>query len=273
MGRRRAFTLIELLIVVAIIGGLVALLLPAVQAARESARRSQCADNLRQIGIALHAYHDTYKTFPSGGWIKSADPTTANMNIGWSAVILPGLEQQPLYAQLNFNLPYDTAANSQPGHTVLPVYLCPSEPRISLWNQTPGDTYAFADCDYGGMYGPRGLSFPADVNNPPRGVMIFNQPIPLGQVLDGASQTLQIGEDPEAINAMWISGHNIFDECCPINARPPSEHGEELASRHPTGVNTLFADGSAHFLLETIDNVVLSALCTRSGGESMGGPY
>jgi prepilin-type N-terminal cleavage/methylation domain-containing protein/prepilin-type processing-associated H-X9-DG protein len=270
---RTAFTLVELLVVIAVIGVLVALLVPAVQAARESARRAQCADNLRQLGIGLHAYHDSYKTFPSGGWIKSADPTTANMNIGWSAAILPWLEQQPLYSQLNFNVPYNNVANSQPGHTVLPVYLCPSEPRASFWNRAPGDTYDFADADYGGMYGPRGLSFPTDKNNPPRGVMIFNQPIPLSQVRDGSSQTVQIGEAPEAINAMWISGHNIFDECCAINARPPSEFGEELASQHPRGVNTLFADGSIHFLSETIDNMVLSALCTRSGGESAGASY
>ena len=84
---------------------------------------------------------------------------------------------------------------------------------------------------------------------------------------------IQIGEDPEAINAMWISGHNIFDECCPINARPPTEYGEEFASYHPTGVNATFADGSVHFLSETIDNVVLSALCTRSRGDSAGGSY
>ncbi|HVX14140.1 MAG TPA: DUF1559 domain-containing protein [Pirellulales bacterium] len=273
VGRPTAFTLIELLVVIAIIGILVALLVPAVQAARESARRSQCIDNLRQIGIALHAYHDTFRTFPSGGWIKSTDPTTANMNIGWSAVILPWLEQEPLFRQLNFNVPYNAAANSQPGYTVLPIYICPSEPRTTFWNRAPGDNYDFADADYGGMYGPRALSFPSDVNNPPRGVMIFNQPISLAQVRDGASQTLQVGEAPEAINAMWISGHNIFDQCCPINARPATEFGEELTSQHPNGVNTLFADGSGHFLLETINNVVLSALCTRSGGETMSGSY
>jgi prepilin-type N-terminal cleavage/methylation domain-containing protein/prepilin-type processing-associated H-X9-DG protein len=273
IAKRTAFTLIEVLVVIAIVGLLAALLVPAVQAARESARRSQCVDHLRQIGVALHAYHDSYQTFPAGGWIKQSDPSTANMNIGWSAVILPWLEQQALWSQLNFNVPYNNVANSQPGQTVLPVYLCPSEPRRSYWNRAPGDQYDYADADYGGMFGPRGLSFPTDANNPPRGTMIFNQPISLEQIRDGSSQTIQIGEAPEAINAMWISGHNIFDECCPINARPAFEFGEELASQHPTGVNTTFADGSVHFLRETIDNVVLSALCTRSRGDSVDNSY
>ena len=90
----RAFTLIELLVVIAIIAVLIALLLPAVQAARESARRGQCINNLKQIGIALHGYHDVHNTFPAGGWIALAtQPATINMNMGWSAAVLPWLEQ------------------------------------------------------------------------------------------------------------------------------------------------------------------------------------
>ena len=100
---RRAFTLIELLVVIAIIAVLIALLLPAVQAAREAARRIQCVSNLKQIGIALHGYHDSYNTFPAGGWIAIfGQPLTNNMNMGWSASVLPWLEQNPLYNGLNF---------------------------------------------------------------------------------------------------------------------------------------------------------------------------
>jgi prepilin-type N-terminal cleavage/methylation domain-containing protein/prepilin-type processing-associated H-X9-DG protein len=263
-----AFTLIELLVVIAIIAVLIALLLPAVQAAREAARRSQCVNNLKQIGLALHGYHGVHSTFPSGGWIALAtDPTTVNMNIGWSAVVLPWLEQRPLYDGLNLSFPYGNAVNSTNGHAVLTVYLCPTEPRPTLWNMDSGDLFSYADCDYGGMYGPRGLGISTFTNNPPQGSMIFNQPISLPQILDGSSQTILVGEDPEAIHAMWIDGHNIFDECCPINARPPFEYGEELTSRHPGGVNALFGDGSVRFLKNTTNSVVLSALCTRATGE------
>jgi prepilin-type N-terminal cleavage/methylation domain-containing protein/prepilin-type processing-associated H-X9-DG protein len=265
---RRAFTLIELLVVIAIIAVLIALLLPAVQAAREAARRISCVNNLKQLGIALHGYHDVHSTFPAGGWIAlPTQPSTLNMNIGWSAAVLPWLEQRPLYDGLNLSFPYNNAVNSTAAYTVLTVYLCPSEPRKTLWNRYPGDPFDSADADYGGMYGPRGLGNPTFRNNPPAGPMIFNQAISLAQITDGASQTIQVGEDPEAINAMWISGHNIFDQSAPINARPPSEFGEELTSQHPGGVNTLFADASVHFLKNSTNVVPLAALCTRAHGE------
>lgn len=270
MKRRRGFTLIELLVVIAIIAVLIALLLPAVQAAREAARRIHCVSNLKQIGIALHGYHDNHNTFPAGGWIALYNqPLTSNMNMGWSAVVLPWLEQNVVYSGLNLSVRYNTAINSTAAYTVLSIYLCPSEPRTSYWNQFPGpppDPYPSADADYGGMYGPRGL-VPGFTNNPPAGPLIFNQCISLARITDGASQTIMVGEDPEAINAMWVSGHNIFDQSAPINARPPSEYGEELTSQHPGGVNTLFGDGSVHFLKNSTNVVPLAALCTRAMGE------
>jgi prepilin-type N-terminal cleavage/methylation domain-containing protein/prepilin-type processing-associated H-X9-DG protein len=258
---RPGFTLIELLVVIAIIAVLIALLLPAVQAAREAARRIQCVNNLKQIGLALHGYHDASNTFPAGGWIGPA------LNMGWSAVVLPWLEQRQVYDGLNLSFPYGNAVNSTAGHTVLNVYLCPTEPRKSLWNRDLGDLWDYADADYGGMYGPRGLGNPTFNNNPPSGPLVFNKIYSLAQITDGTSQTILVGEDPEAIHAMWISGHNLFDQCCPINARPPFEYGEELTSNHPGGVNTLFADGSVHFLKNSIAPVPLAALCTRSLGE------
>lgn len=263
-----AFTLIELLVVIAIIAVLIALLLPAVQAAREAARRTQCVNNLKQVGLALHNYHDTNATFPAGGWIADpTNPASATMNIGWGAAVLPGLEQRAVYDGLNFGFPYNAAPNSTVAYTVMNVYLCPSEPRKTFWNQYPGDPFLAADADYGGMYGPRGLTTPPLLNSPPRGAMIFNLCLGFPQITDGTSQTIQIGEAPEAINALWASGHNIFDQSAPINARPPVEYGEELTSQHPGGANTLFADGSVHFLKQTMNPTVLAGLCTRAGGE------
>jgi prepilin-type processing-associated H-X9-DG protein len=117
------------------------------------------------------------------------------------------------------------------------------------------------------MYGERGLSGPSSNNNPPRGPMIFNQNVSIPQVTDGTSNTIQVGEHPEAINAFWISGHNLFDQSAPINARPPIEYGEELTSQHPSGVNVLLCDGSVRFLKQSTDPRALAALCTRNGGE------
>ena len=238
------------------------------QAAREAARRLQCVNNLKQIGIALHGYHDAHNTFPAGGWVSFPNlPKPGNMNMGWSASVLPWLEQRAVYDGLNLNYSYNNPPNSTAGYTVLQVFLCPSEPRKTLWNQAPGDAYPSADADYGGMFGPRGLGSPTFTNNPAAGPMIFNQNYGLAQITDGASQTIEVGEAPEAINAMWVSGHNIFDQSAPINARPPTEFGEELTSQHPGGVNVLFADGSVHFLKNSTAPVPLAALCTRALGE------
>ncbi len=271
---RSGFTLIELLVVLAIIGVLVALLLPAVQAARESARRLGCINNLKQLGLGLHGYHDVYGTFPAGGWIAlPTQPATARMNSGWSASVLPWVEQKPLYSSLNLCLPYNSAQNSTASMTVLKVYLCPSEPRSSDWNTAPGDVFPSADADYGGMYGPRGIGPPPSNNNPPRGSFLFNQNISLAQVRDGSTQTIFLGEAPEAIHALWASGHNIFDQSAPINARPKFEYGEELTSQHPGGVNAVFGDGSVHFLKNSLNVNVLGALCTRAGSEVVPDSY
>ena len=192
------------------------------------------------------------------------------MNMGWSASVLPWLEQNAVYGGLNLSFPYNVAVNSTAAYTVLQVYLCPSEPRKTYWNQYPGpppDPYPSADADYGGMYGPARPG--VRLHEQPARRADDLQPVPFGlaQITDGASQTIAVGEDPEAINAMWVSGHNIFDQSAPINARPPSEYGEELTSQHPGGVNTLFADGSVHFLKNSTNVVPLAALCTRALGE------
>jgi prepilin-type N-terminal cleavage/methylation domain-containing protein/prepilin-type processing-associated H-X9-DG protein len=150
--RHRGFTLIELLVVIAIIGVLVALLLPAVQAAREAARRSQCVNNLKQIGLALHNYHSTHDSFPVGQTQNLAGPVNYLGWMGWSihAQILPNLEQQPLYNSINFNAISDGYTygplNTTAANRIVSVFLCPSDaktPRngVNNYSGSIGPTY------------------------------------------------------------------------------------------------------------------------------------
>src|SRR5580700_8234181 len=118
--RKVGFTLIELLVVIAIIGVLIALLAPAVQRVRESASRSQCTNNLKQIGLALHGYHDSNKVLPPGYIASAAYPGTSP-GWGWAALILPHLEQAPLYRQINLGEPMQGQSAIQ---AIVPLYLC-----------------------------------------------------------------------------------------------------------------------------------------------------
>lgn len=128
---RRGFTLVELLVVIAIIGILIALLLPAVQAAREAARRAQCANNLKQIGLAFHNYHDTYRALPAGGNVAFKDTTGLSVNSlsssnSWSTVILPFLEQMTVYRQYDLNVSTWDPLNAEAVANVIAGYICPS---------------------------------------------------------------------------------------------------------------------------------------------------
>ena len=251
------FTLVELLVAVAIIGILVALLLPAVQAAREAARRTQCLNHLHQIGLGLHAYHDTHHSFPPGG-IELRPFHPGGRQYAWSAYLLPFLEQQAVAEQIDFTKAFDDPANAAAGATVLPVYLCPSVPHKSLLRDGRGAS------DYGGIYGER-ITSP---NRPPKGVMIYDQAIRIFDIIDGTSSTLSVSEDCQFPDGQWINGKNVFDQAFAINRAPAFEN--DIRSLHPGGAGGAFADGSARFLSEDINLDILAALCTRAGGEAVG---
>ena len=134
---RKAFTLIELLVVIAIISILIGLLLPAVQKVRESANRTKCQNNLRQMGIACHQYHDTHRSFPPG-YVAGVPYPDTTPGWGWAAFILTYMEQRPVYQAINFNLPIEHPANSRAIQTTIVPYLCPSD----IVPQTP---YAVPD--------------------------------------------------------------------------------------------------------------------------------
>jgi prepilin-type N-terminal cleavage/methylation domain-containing protein/prepilin-type processing-associated H-X9-DG protein len=303
---RVGFTLVELLVVIAIVGMLVGLLLPAVQAAREAGRRAQCFNNLRQIGLGLHNYHDTYKKFPKGGAgaVSLSDPAIQAQNcLSWGAAILPGLEQQSLFASIDQSQPYIHPNNLTAGQTILPVYLCPSAPNSELLRpngDTPTSTTKYAITNYGGNWGERSLRcYPAtncqnnyadqgDNSGEGRGVLMLGreQQVAMPHVTDGTSHTVMAGEAPEGIHSLWIGHKNFFDQSAPISQKTgagspwascalvfgsqPSgfcDFGQEFTSFHPGGAQFVFVDGSAHFLSSSLENPVFAALLSRKGGE------
>jgi len=253
--RRRGFSLVELLVVIAIICLLTALLLPAVQSAREAARRAACLNNFRQLGIALQHYHATTGSFPPGG-IELIAKKPGGRQYAWGAFLLPYLEQTAVFEMLDFSLPYYAAENLNAARTPLPVFVCPGSPRaITMLSGGLGAT------DYGGIYGERILS----PNEPPKGVMLYDRAVRIAEIRDGTAFTLIIAEDTEYGTSQWINALNVFDQAFPINRAPLIEN--DIRSRHPGGANGAFCDGSARFLAETMTLPVLAAICTRDGGE------
>jgi prepilin-type N-terminal cleavage/methylation domain-containing protein/prepilin-type processing-associated H-X9-DG protein len=199
---RKAFTLIELLVVVAIIAILIALLLPAVQAAREAARRTQCRNNLKQLGIALHNYHDVFRRFPPGYRFKPNSPIegmgTANVSL------LPYLEQANLETLADAEIPWYLQRPST-AKTIVPVFLCPSDtasnptryPWVTAMGVPVGDT--FANSSYGYSFGYRdAFSFSPGFGAPPvtpeSGVFAYHSRTRIADILDGTSNTFAIGE-------------------------------------------------------------------------------
>ena len=258
--RAAGFTLVELLVVIAIIGILIGMLLPAVQAVREAARRTQCANNLKQIGLALHNHHAAQQEFPIGTveWRPFPGTDKSKRQLAWSAFLLPFLELQNVSDQLDLQQSFDSADNKAGASTVLAVYLCPSTVRETDQPDCRGA------CDYGGIFGERILS----PNNPPKGVMLIDQAIKIRDITDGTSHTLVVAEDSKSPDAQWINGRNIFDQAFSINQAPAFEN--DIRSEHPGGANGVFCDGSVRFLSESLDDQPLAAICTRALGEVVG---
>ena len=203
---RRGFTLVELLVVIAIIGLLIALLLPAVQAAREAARRSQCGDNLRQMGIAMQSYLDAHRVFPSG-YISAFDNqgNDTGPGWGWAALLLPQLEQSPLRDQIQFGVPIEHPLNAGPRVVSLPVFLCPSDKSSSerVWQAQTGPPNPTTICTVASSnyVASFGTQEPGVDGN---GVFFRNSRISPAEILDGLSQTLLVGERSQYLGpATW----------------------------------------------------------------------
>ena len=262
---RRAFTLIELLVVIAIIGGLVALLLPAVQAARESARRSQCGSNLRQIGLALANYHAAIGSLPPGCVEKG------NRQLAWSLFLLPFLEEQNTRSLFNTAYSYNAPQNQPATSQVVAVYLCPTTARFDTDRldaftadvMPPTPSTRHATTDYGGMFGA-GLLLPYA-----NGVMLYDRSIRLKEITDGLSHTIAVAEDTgrgNKLDGAWADGENIFDQTQQVN----EIQDNEIWSDHAGGAQVLLCDGSAQFIADNVASSVISTLCTRARGDSVG---
>lgn len=306
---RRGFTLVELLVVIAIIGALVALLLPAVQAAREAARRMRCQNNLKQIGLASHSHHDILGELP-----RAFSPTTG---LSWHVYILPYIEQQSLYNQFDTTTvnPSHTAPNRNDPHglVIIQTYQCTSCPvKRQLFNP-PNNTNGPSDLipantgtpaaipHYYGVNGPRGGNYPvgtathSGVPAATSGMFQRDGTIRMARVTDGTSNTLMVaemswvspqygtryrtwvrgGDEYSGVVAgrpsFVVSGRNVTN---PINGIFSANlivpyNDMPFGSMHSGGMNVCLGDGSVRFLNQNLSMTTYRALASRDEGESL----
>ena len=298
---RRAFTLLELLVVIAIIGVLIALLLPAVQKVREAAKRTGCENNLRQMGLALHHYHDTQGTFPAG--YLFTDPNAGARGIpvdyptapgwGWTSMLLSYLDQQPLASQIDLTVALDLPRYEALRTTLVPVFICPSDVNTGVYmaqNAIEEDLVRVATGSYAANFGSGG-----EIGERPfegNGMFSCNSHVSIKDVTDGTSSTIALGERGSIfVLTPWVGavssgmvrtspGAPVYysgQEEAPVQMlagvsgyhtlNDPTSDAYCFFSPHGTVVQFVFADGSVHKLGINTAYSVQWALSTRADGE------
>ena len=286
---RRAFTQIELIVVIGILAILLGILLPAVQKVRAAAARTQCTTLLKQIALALHSYHDAQKRLPPG--CSYLDGKSRQPHMSWHTRLLPYLEQEALWRQsleaFQENLFFETPPHLPIASRVVPHYVCPSDPKSQLPHAFPGFTVGFTD--YLGVWGTS--------RRQRDGILFLDSEVRNADIVDGASNTLLVGERPPSADGVfgwWYAGWGQLKDGsiemvmgvnemndgprhrqCPRGpyAFGPGELQNQCDSYHfwslhSGGANFAFADGSVRFLRYSARNI-MPALATRAGGEAV----
>lgn len=285
--RQRAFTILELLVVIAIVGAIVGMLLPALMAARESARCMQCKNSLREIGVAMQQHHDTAKRFPEA-WKVASDKISG---FGWAIALLPYLEESTLAKAINLKLPVSASQNDITRNTDLPIMRCPSDisdPSFELLPEptVPGalakDSHASSasnqnvslvrlpTANYVGVFGTLEAdeTFPAPAGDGP---IVSNRAVRITDLQRGASHTIIVGERPAAMVPSTWFGVNFKGEdaaCRLVGSAITSPNCEpcdecEFGSRHSGGSNFAWADGHVTLVHNDIDRAEYQLLSKR----------
>ena len=250
--RARGFTLVEFLVVICIVVISLTVAAPGIVQVSAQARANACKNNLKQIGLAMHNYHDTFNTFPPGWVAKDVKPATGAC-FGWGSMLLPYLDQAPLYNKLNFSSPPDS--NNADLQTRIPQFRCPEDTSQDV-NPVRDE---FGTSNYSGNYGDVALPGSVDASPKVSGILFWNSKVGLRDVTDGASNVFLAGERcVSSAAAIWVgvrSNQNAGDSVTACNhAARLNTVVDSFSSRHAEGAHFMFCDGSVRFVRDEIDS-------------------